>query len=134
MKKSLLAFLFTGIASAGFAQVTPPQGATQPATSTEAAPVWYAMMSSHITESDRQNRWMYYDGTTLATSQYADGLDGQDIDLTDYAWRLEADGDNVRLVHYDGLQVQVPANATPKTARPTSIHDSRWVRTVRHGH
>ena len=23
-----------------------------------------------------------------------------------------ADGDNVRLVHYDGLQVQVPANAT----------------------
>lgn len=112
MKKSLLAFLFTGIASASFAQVTPPQGATQPATSTEAAPVWYAMMSSHITESDRQNRWMYYDGTTLATSQYADGLDGQDIDLTDYAWRLEADGDNVRLVHYDGLQVQVPANAT----------------------
>ena len=112
MKKSLLAFLFTGIASADFAQVTPPQGATQPATSTETAPVWYAMMSSHITESDRQNRWMYYDGTTLATSQYADGLDGQDIDLTDYAWRLEADGDNVRLVHYDGLQVQVPANAT----------------------
>ena len=112
MKKHLLTLLIAGVALPGFAQVTPPQGATQPVTSTETAPVWYAMMSSHITESDRQNRWMYYDGTTLATSQYADGLDGQDIDLTDYAWRLEADGDNVRLVHYDGLQVQVPANAT----------------------
>ena len=112
MKKQLLTLLIAGVALPGFAQVTPPQGATQPVTSTETAPVWYAMMSSHITEPDRQNRWMYYDGTTLATSQYADGLDGQDIDLTDYAWRLEADGDNVRLVHYDGLQVQVPANAT----------------------
>ena len=112
MKKQLLTLLIAGVTLPGFAQVIPPQGATQPVTSTETAPVWYAMMSSHITEPDRQNRWMYYDGTTLATSQYADGLDGQDIDLTDYAWRLEADGDNVRLVHYDGLQVQVPANAT----------------------
>ena len=109
MKKQLLTLLIAGVTLPGFAQVIPPQGATQPVTSTETAPVWYAMMSSHITEPDRQNRWMYYDGTTLATSQYADGLDGQDIDLTDYAWRLEADGDNVRLVHYDGLQVQVPA-------------------------
>ena len=112
MKKHLLTLLIAGVALPGFAQVTPPDGAVAPQASTADAPQWYAMMSSHITEPDRQNRWMYYDGTTLATSQYADGLDGQDIDLTDYAWRLEADGDNVRLVHYDGLQVQVPANAT----------------------
>ena len=112
MKKHLLTLLIAGVALPGFAQVTPPDGAVAPQASTADAPQWYAMMSSHMTESDRQNRWMYYDGTTLATSQYADGLDGQDIDLTDYAWRLEADGDNVRLVHYDGLQVQVPANAT----------------------
>ena len=112
MKKQLLTLLIAGVTLPGFAQVTPPDGAVAPQASTADAPQWYAMMSSHITESDRQNRWMYYDGTTLATSQYADGLDGQDIDLTDYAWRLEADGDNVRLVHYDGLQVQVPANAT----------------------
>ena len=112
MKKHLLTLLIAGVTLPGFAQVTPPDGAVAPQASTADAPKWYAMMSSHITESDRQNRWMYYDGTTLATSQYADGLDGQDIDLTDYAWRLEADGDNVRLVHYDGLQVQVPANAT----------------------
>ena len=112
MKKQLLTLLIAGVTLPGFAQVTPPDGAVAPQASTADAPKWYAMMSSHITEPDRQNRWMYYDGTTLATSQYADGLDGQDIDLTDYAWRLEADGDNVRLVHYDGLQVQVPANAT----------------------
>ena len=112
MKKQLLTLLIAGVTLPGFAQVTPPDGAVAPQASTADAPQWYAMMSSHMTESDRQNRWMYYDGTTLATSQYADGLDGQDIDLTDYAWRLEADGDNVRLVHYDGLQVQVPANAT----------------------
>ena len=112
MKKQLLTLLIAGVTLPGFAQVTPPDGAIAPQASTADAPQWYAMMSSHITDTDRQNRWMYYDGTTLATSQYADGLDGQDIDLTDYAWRLEADGDNVRLVHYDGLQVQVPANAT----------------------
>ena len=112
MKKQLLTLLIAGVTLPGFAQVTPPAGAVAPQASTADAPQWYAMMSSHITEPDRQNRWLYYDGTTLATSQYADGLDGQDIDLTDYAWRLEADGDNVRLVHYDGLQVQVPANAT----------------------
>ena len=112
MKKQLLTLLIAGVTLPGFAQVTQPAGAVAPQASTADAPQWYAMMSSHITEPDRQNRWMYYDGTTLATSQYADGLDGQDIDLTDYAWRLEADGDNVRLVHYDGLQVQVPANAT----------------------
>ena len=112
MKKQLLTLLIAGVTLPGFAQVTQPAGAVAPQASTADAPQWYAMMSSHITEPDRQNRWMYYDGTTLATSQYADGLDGQDIDLTDYAWRLEADGDNVRLVHYDGLQMQVPANAT----------------------
>ena len=84
MKKQLLTLLIAGVTLPGFAQVTPPAGAEAPQASTADAPKWYAMMSSHITEPDRQNRWMYYDGTTLATSQYADGLDGQDIDLTDF--------------------------------------------------
>ena len=93
------------------AAVNPPAGAVEPVTSTADTPQWYALMSSHLSASDRQNRYIYYDGSRLATAQYPQGLDGLS-DVTDYAWRLEDVGDGtVRLVHYDGLEVFVPAGA-----------------------
>ena len=116
MKKHLLTLLIAGVALPGFAQVTPPDGAVAPQASTADAPQWYAMMSSHMTAADRQNRWLYYDGSRLATEQYADGLDMQQENITQFAWRLEETTDEfgisgVRLISYDGQEVQVPATA-----------------------
>ena len=116
MKKHLLTLLIAGVALPGFAQVTPPAGAVAPQASTADAPQWYAMMSSHMTAADRQNRWLYYDGSRLATEQYADGLDIQQENITQFAWRLEETTDEfgisgVRLINYDGEEVQVPATA-----------------------
>ena len=116
MKKHLLTLLIAGVALPGFAQVTPPDGAVAPQASTADAPQWYAMMSSHMTAADRQNRWLYYDGSRLATEQYADGLDMQQENITQFAWRLEEYTDDygmsgVRLINYDGEEVQVPATA-----------------------
>ena len=116
MKKQLLTLLISGFALSGFAQVTPPDGAVAPQASTADAPQWYAMMSSHMTAADRQNRWLYYDGSRLATEQYADGLDMQQENITQFAWRLEEYTDDygmsgVRLINYDGEEVQVPATA-----------------------
>ena len=116
MKKQLLTLLISGFALSGFAQVTPPAGAVAPQASTADAPQWYAMMSSHMTAADRQNRWLYYDGSRLATEQYADGLDMQQENITQFAWRLEETTDEfgisgVRLINYDGEEVQVPATA-----------------------
>ena len=116
MKKQLLTLLISGFALSGFAQVTPPDGAVAPQASTADAPQWYAMMSSHMTAADRQNRWLYYDGSRLATEQYADGLDMQQENITQFAWRLEETTDEfgmsgVRLISYDGQEVQVPGTA-----------------------
>ena len=116
MKKHLLTLLIAGVALPGFAQVTPPAGAVAPQASTADAPQWYAMMSSHMTAADRQNRWLYYDGSRLATEQYADGLDMQQENITQFAWRLEEYTDDygmsgVRLINYDGEEVQVPVTA-----------------------
>lgn len=115
MKKQLLTLLLSGLTLSGFAQVTPATGAVEPQPSTAEEPVWYAMMTSHLDAAARQNRWMYYDGTTLGTTQFtADGL-GADADQTQYAWRLEEynDGssDGVRLIHYSGKEVLVPGGA-----------------------
>lgn len=115
MKKQLFTLLMSGLALSGFAQVVPATGAVEPQTSTADEPVWYAMMSSHIDVADRKNRWMYYDGTDLGTTQFtADGL-GADADQTQYAWRLEEynDGftDGVRLIHYSGKEVLIPPTA-----------------------
>ena len=116
MKKHLLTLLIAGVTLPGFAQVTPPAGAVAPQASTADAPQWYAMMSSHMTAADRQNRWLYYDGSRLATEQYADGLDMQQENITQFAWRLEETTDafgmsGVRLISYDGQEVQVPGTA-----------------------
>lgn len=111
MRKATLTLLLSGMLASSFAAVTPPVGAVDPVTSTAESPVWYAMMSSHLTTQDRMNRWLYYDGNKAMTEQHSDGIDGV-ANLTDYAWRLEDNGDGtVRFVHYSGMEIFVPASA-----------------------
>lgn len=133
MKKLLTALLLmAGLAtSATQAQVTPPDGATAPETSTADSPKWYAMMSSHMSEDARKNRWLYYDGSVMATEQYAGGLDPSAVDITQYAWRLEDNGDGTcKLVHYTGLEAYVPASATAAAGGNTAVvmqqEGTRW--------
>ena len=98
------------------AAVTPISGYTTPQISTEENPVWYTMMSSHLTETDRQYRYMLYDGSDPVTEQHRSGLAQEDI--TDaYLWRLESAGDGTATHVYiinrqSGLRILVPAGAT----------------------
>ena len=98
------------------AAVTPISGYTTPQISTEENPVWYTMMSSHLTETDRQYRYMLYDGSDPVTEQHRSGLAQEDI--TDaYLWRLESAGDETATHVYiinrqSGLRILVPAGAT----------------------
>lgn len=113
MRKTALTLLLSGVMAAATAAVIPPSGAVEPQTSTADQPVWYAMISSHLSDTPRQNRWLYYDGSKLATEQYASGVTGL-ADVTPYAWRLQDNGDGtVRIVHYDGMEITVPAGANP---------------------
>lgn len=104
------------------AAVTPIEGAVDPITSTADAPQWYTMMSSHLTDDTRQNRFLKWDGTTLCTEQFPTGIP-EDRIAEAYLWRLEPVKDgpetHVYLVNYDGLRVFVPSTAT---AEDGSIH------------
>lgn len=59
-----------------------------PTVSTAQAPVWYNMMSSNLV-AERANRYLSFDGTTLITEQFNDGI-GDGIQADKYIWRLEA--------------------------------------------
>ena len=67
MKKSLFnpLLLLAGllVSNLSVAQVTPISGVVEPEISTAESPKWYTMMSSHLTASDRQNRFMKWDGS-----------------------------------------------------------------------
>ncbi len=132
MKKLLFILGLMGLCLTASAQVTAPTGATTPQTSTSENPVWYGMMSSHLTESARQNRWMSYDGSSFVTIQNTSGL-GSVSDVTQYAWRLEDNGDGyVRIVHYTGYEVYVPSGASAAADNSTPLemtgsgNGSRW--------
>lgn len=114
MKKSLFnpLLLLAGllVSNLSVAQVTPISGVVEPEISTAESPKWYTMMSSHLTASDRQNRFMKWDGSRLCTDQLT-------TPPTDdaYIWRLEKTdgGDNYCvLVHSSGMRIVVPAEAT----------------------
>ncbi|WP_302990962.1 hypothetical protein [Barnesiella intestinihominis] len=114
MKKSLFnpLLLLAGllVSNLSVAQVTPISGVVEPEISTAESPKWYTMMSSHLTASDRQNRFMKWDGSNLCTDQ----LTTPPTDAA-YIWRLEkADGgDNYCvLVHSSGMHIVVPVEAT----------------------
>lgn len=118
MKKSFfiiiaLLGLFTNLT---WAAVTPVAGCVDPVVSTAADQKWYLMMFSHLTESDRKNRFMYWDGTYLKTTQFLNGMSESDI-TPDYLWRLESAGDgndkHVYLVNArDNKRIMVPSTAT----------------------
>lgn len=126
MKKNLFLSLLlaTSLFSSNkmMAAVTPIEGAVDPITSTADAPQWYTMMSSHLTDGTRQNRFLKWDGTTLCTEQFPTGIPEDQI-AEAYLWRLEPVKDgpetHVYLVNYDGLRVFVPSTAT---AEDGSIH------------
>lgn len=126
MKKNLFLSLLlaTSLFSSNkmMAAVTPIEGAVDPITSTADAPQWYTMMSSHLTDDTRQNRFLKWDGTTLCTEQFPTGIPEDQI-AEAYLWRLEPVKDgpetHVYLVNYDGLRVFVPSTAT---AEDGSIH------------
>ncbi len=88
MKKSLFnpLLLLAGllVSNLSVAQVTPISGVVEPEISTAESPKWYTMMSSHLTASDRQNRFMKWDGSNLCTDQ----LTTPPTDAA-YIWRLE---------------------------------------------
>ena len=119
MKKNLFLSLLlaTSLFSSNkmMAAVTPIEGAVDPITSTADAPQWYTMMSSHLTDGTRQNRFLKWDGTTLCTEQFPTGIPEDQI-AEAYLWRLEPVKDgtetHVYLVNYDGLRVFVPSTAT----------------------
>lgn len=119
MKKNLFLSLLlaTSLFSSNkmMAAVTPIEGAVDPITSTADAPQWYTMMSSHLTDDTRQNRFLKWDGTTLCTEQFPTGIPEDQI-AEAYLWRLEPVKDgpetHVYLVNYDGLRVFVPSTAT----------------------
>ena len=91
MKKSLFnpLLLLAGllVSNLSVAQVTPISGVVEPEISTAESPKWYTMMSSHLTASDRQNRFMKWDGSNLCTDQ----LTTPPTDAA-YIWRLEKSG------------------------------------------
>lgn len=96
MKKfNLISFVLAAAAiftnTTANAQVTgmPAGYLTEPPTvSTALAPVWYNMMSSNLV-AERANRYLSYDGTTLITEQFNEGI-GEGIQADKYTWRLEA--------------------------------------------
>ncbi len=132
-KKVISTYVLTfclGIVSAT-AAVTPPNAGqvVDPKTSTADEPVWYIMMSSHLSDSDRQNRFLKWDGTNAVTERFASGMSENDI-TDNFRWRLEdaRDGYIVFVNAASGLQITVPgtANATNNTGLTMTATGSKW--------
>lgn len=132
-KKVISTYVLTfclGIVSAT-AAVTPPQQTkvVAPQTSTADDPKWYIMMSSHLSESDRQNRFLKWDGTNAVTEKFNDGMSENDI-TDNFRWRLEDAGDGyiVFVNAASGLQITVPgtADATNNTGLTMTESGSKW--------
>lgn len=118
MMKKILGLMLAAVCVFGNTQaaVTPIAGSTVPVVSTSEAPVWYTLMSSHLTETNRQYRFLKYDGSKLVTEQFTTGIP-EAILSGSYMWRLESAGDgtesHVYLVNKEsGLRITVPAGAT----------------------
>ncbi|MBO8438452.1 MAG: hypothetical protein IAC54_06100, partial [Bacteroidetes bacterium] len=118
MMKKILGLMLAAVCVFGNTQaaVTPIAGSTVPVVSTSEAPVWYTLMSSHLTATDRQYRFLKYDGSKLVTEQFTTGIP-EAILSGSYMWRLESAGDgtesHVYLVNKEsGLRITVPAGAT----------------------
>ena len=126
MKKNL--FLSLLLVTSSFtsnemmAAVTPIEGAVTPEISTADSPKWYLLMSSHLTDATRQNRFLKLDGSTLCTEQFSSGIPDDQVTEA-FIWRLESANDGTAthtyLVNSNGQRVFVPASAT---AEDGSVH------------
>ena len=114
---SLLCVTSLFVSNSASAAVTPIAGySTDPKISTSENPVWYTMMSSHLTASTRQNRFLKWDeaNNRLCTEQYSNGIPASSL-TEGHLWRLESANDgnesHVYLVNFNGKRVFVPATA-----------------------
>lgn len=113
-------FLLLGLTSSNStnAAVTVPGTPVIPEVSTSENAKWYVMMSSHLAESDRQRRFLQWDGSKLVTVQYTSGM--AESDITDnYRWKLvsaeDGKANHVYLVNAaNGLRISVPSSAVSK--------------------
>ena len=119
MKKNLLLSLLfvTGLFTTNHieAAVTPLDGAVAPEISTADSPKWYLLMSSHLSDNTRKNRFLKLDGTTLCTEQFMSGIPEEQVTEA-FIWRLESANDGTSthayLVNTNGQRVFVPTSAT----------------------
>lgn len=119
MKKNLLLSLLfvTGLFTTNHieAAVTPLDGAVAPEISTADSPKWYLLMSSHLSDNTRKNRFLKLDGTTLCTEQFMSGIPEEQVTEA-FIWRLESANDGTSthayLVNSNGQRVFVPTSAT----------------------
>ena len=119
MKKNLLLSLLfvTGLFTTNHieAAVTPLDGAVVPEISTADSPKWYLLMSSHLSDNTRKNRFLKLDGTTLCTEQFMSGIPESQVTEA-FIWRLESANDGTSthayLVNSNGQRVFVPTSAT----------------------
>lgn len=113
---SLLCVTSLFVSNSASAAVSPVPGYSTPQTSTAESPVWYTMMSSHLTESTRQKRFLKWDSENnrLCTEQYTNGIPTSSL-TEGHLWRLESANDgtdtHVYLVNYNGMRISVPATA-----------------------
>lgn len=110
--------------------------AKAPVTSTADSPVWFVMKSSHLTVTDRQNRFMYWNESNnrLECTQHNDGIKLSEISDV-YRWRFEDAGDgNVYIINKaTGKSLFVPADASSETGNakvntPLTLEEtgSKW--------
>lgn len=110
--------------------------AKAPVTSTADSPVWFVMKSSHLTVTDRQNRFMYWNESNnrLECTQHNDGIKLSEISDV-YRWRFEDAGDgNVYIINKaTGKSLFVPADASSQTGNakvntPLTLEEtgSKW--------
>lgn len=100
------------------AAVTVPGTPVKPEISSTESTKWYVMMSSHLTETDRQSRFLQWDGTKLVTVQFTSGMSESDI-TDNYRWKLVSAEDGVANHVYlvnaaNGMKIYVPSNAVSK--------------------
>lgn len=118
MSKSYFSYLLLGlccVAATAEAAVTPLPGCVTPQSSTADNPKWYVMMSSHLTDADRMNRFMQWDGENITTVQFNNGMSADDI-TPNFMWRLESTGSNNSYVYLvnaaNEMRIAVPSEAT----------------------
>ena len=104
------------------AAVVPVAGCVDPQISTAEAPVWYTIMSSHITDADRQNRFLVWDGIRLRTEKFDQGIPTSQLE-NKYLWRLEkGSADNkVYIVNRSGMRVFAEEGISPNTGANTPL-------------